>query len=124
MVKEKKVSTKTVKKASSPKTTKKVVKKTTEKVNKKEAVKKSSDSEINKNKEVKKEVIKKEISKPKTGKTLQVKLIKSPISCTKKQKATVLGLGLTKMHKVVTLEDTSCVRGMINKIIHMVEVSL
>jgi ribosomal protein L30/L7E len=28
------------------------------------------------------------------------------------------------MHKVVTLEDTSCVRGMINKIIHMVEVSL
>jgi large subunit ribosomal protein L30 len=58
------------------------------------------------------------------GKTIKVKLIRSSIACTPKQKATVKGLGLTKMNKTVTLEDTPCVRGMINKIIHMVEVTL
>lgn len=57
-------------------------------------------------------------------KTLTVKLIRSTIACEPKQRATARGLGLTKMNKVVTLEDTPCVRGMINKIIHMVEVTL
>lgn len=59
-----------------------------------------------------------------TGKTLKVKLVKSPIACTPKQRATVRGLGLTKLNKTMTLQDTPCVRGMINKIIHMVEVTL
>ena len=71
--------------------------------------------------------IKKTTGKKKTTgnkKTLTVKLIKSTIACTPKQKATALGLGLTKMNKVMVLEDTDCVRGMINKIIHMVEVTL
>ena len=40
------------------------------------------------------------------GKTIKVKLIRSSIACTPKQKATVKGLGLTKMNKTVTLEDT------------------
>jgi large subunit ribosomal protein L30 len=57
-------------------------------------------------------------------KTLKVKLIKSTIACQPKQRATALGLGLTKVNKVMVLEDTPCVRGMINKIIHMVEVEL
>ncbi|MFH1223920.1 MAG: 50S ribosomal protein L30 [Pseudomonadota bacterium] len=57
-------------------------------------------------------------------KTLKVKLIKSACNSTPKVKATVVGLGLRKLHKTVTLEDTPCVRGMINKIIHMVEVEL
>jgi len=57
-------------------------------------------------------------------KTLTVKLIRSTIACTPKQRATAIGLGLTKMNKVSVLEDTRCVRGMINKIIHMVEVTL
>jgi large subunit ribosomal protein L30 len=57
-------------------------------------------------------------------KTLTVKLVRSTIACQPKQRATARGLGLTKMNKVVTLEDTPCVRGMINKIIHMVEVTL
>ena len=60
----------------------------------------------------------------KVKKTLKVKLIKSTISCNPKQRATVKGLGLTRMNKIVTLGDTACVRGMINKIIHMVEVEL
>jgi large subunit ribosomal protein L30 len=57
-------------------------------------------------------------------KTLKVKLIKSTIACQPKQRATAIGLGLTKVNKVMVLEDTPCVRGMINKIIHMVEVEL
>ena len=57
-------------------------------------------------------------------KTLTVKLVRSTIACQPKQRATARGLGLTKMNKVVTLEDTPCIRGMINKIIHMVEVTL
>jgi len=70
-------------------------------------------------------VTKKTTTKKKTaGKTLKVKLVRSSIACTPKQKATVRGLGLTKLNKTVTLEDTPCVRGMINKIIHMVEVTL
>jgi len=71
--------------------------------------------------------IKKKTGKKKTTgnkKTLTVKLIKSTISCNPKQRATALGLGLTKLNKVMVLEDTDCVRGMINKIIHMVEVVL
>lgn len=57
-------------------------------------------------------------------KTLKIKLIRSTIGCSPKLRATVKGLGLTKLHKEVSLEDTPCVRGMINKVIHMVEVKL
>ncbi|MBN1115277.1 MAG: 50S ribosomal protein L30 [Oligoflexia bacterium] len=60
----------------------------------------------------------------KKKKTLTVKLVKSPIGTTDRVKATVKGLGLTRMNKKVVLEDTPCVRGMINKVIHMVEVEL
>jgi large subunit ribosomal protein L30 len=54
--------------------------------------------------------------------TITIKLKKSPISCTDKQKANVRGLGLRKMHSTKTLENTPAVRGMIKKIIHMVEI--
>lgn len=63
-------------------------------------------------------------AKKSSKKTLKVKLIRSTIACSPKQRATAKGLGLTRMNKTVELEDTNCVRGMINKIIHMVEVSL
>lgn len=54
--------------------------------------------------------------------TITVKLKKSPISCTEKQKANVRGLGLRKVGSTKTLENTPSVRGMIKKIIHMVEI--
>ena len=54
--------------------------------------------------------------------TITVKLKKSPISCTEKQKANVRGLGLRKIGSVKTLGNTPSVRGMIKKIIHMVEI--
>ncbi len=41
---------------------------------------------------------------------------------TEKQKANVRGLGLRKIGSVKTLENTPSVRGMIKKIIHMVEI--
>jgi len=55
-------------------------------------------------------------------KTISVKQIGSPIRRPRDQKATLIGLGLNKMHKIRELEDTPDVRGMINKVKHLVEV--
>ena len=46
----------------------------------------------------------------------------SPIRRTGDQRATLIGLGLNKMHKVSELQDSPEVRGMIRKVHHMVEV--
>ncbi|MDE4134692.1 50S ribosomal protein L30 [Phaeobacter sp. QD34_3] len=56
------------------------------------------------------------------AKTIVVKQIGSPIRRPAKQRQTLIGLGLNKMHKTRELEDTPSVRGMINKIPHMVEI--
>jgi len=55
-------------------------------------------------------------------KKLKVKLIKSLIGQTKKAKGTVKGLGLKRLNSETTLEDTASVRGMINKISHLVKI--
>ena len=55
-------------------------------------------------------------------KMLKVTQIGSPIRRPKDQRATLVGLGLNKMHKSRILEDTPSVRGMINKVHHMVRV--
>ena len=54
--------------------------------------------------------------------TIKVKQTGSPIRRTKDQRATLVGLGLNKMHRVSELEDTPEVRGMIRKVQHMVQV--
>lgn len=46
----------------------------------------------------------------------------SPIRRTKDQRATLAGLGLNRVGRTSTLEDTPAVRGMIAKVAHMVEV--
>ena len=46
----------------------------------------------------------------------------SPIRRTKDQRATLAGLGLNRVGRVKTLEDTPAVRGIIAKVAHMVEV--
>ena len=56
------------------------------------------------------------------AKTITVKLKKSVISCTQDQKDTVRGLGLRKLHSEKTLENTPAVRGMIKKVIHMLDI--
>jgi large subunit ribosomal protein L30 len=56
------------------------------------------------------------------AKTIVVKQIGSPIRRPAKQRQTLIGLGLNKMHRTRELEDTPSVRGMINKIPHMVQI--
>lgn len=53
---------------------------------------------------------------------LRVTQIGSPIGRRKDQRQTLVGLGLNKMHRTRELEDTPAVRGMINKIAHLVRV--
>ena len=47
----------------------------------------------------------------------------SPIRRTEDQRATLVGLGLNKLHKSVELDDTPEVRGMIRRVRHMVSVA-
>jgi large subunit ribosomal protein L30 len=56
------------------------------------------------------------------SKQITVKLKKSVIACTDKQKATVRGLGLRRIGSTKTLENTPSVRGMIKQVIHMVDI--
>jgi large subunit ribosomal protein L30 len=53
---------------------------------------------------------------------IKIKQTGSPIRRTQDQRATLVGLGLNKMHKVAELEDSPEVQGMIRKVRHMVEV--
>ncbi|MGV1098120.1 50S ribosomal protein L30 [Thiovibrio sp. JS02] len=53
---------------------------------------------------------------------LKVTLKKSMIGSTQKVRATLIGLGLTKTNKTVVRQDTPQIRGMINKVQHLVVV--
>ena len=55
-------------------------------------------------------------------KTVKVTQVASPIGHTKDQRATLVGLGLNKINRSRELEDTPAVRGMINKVAHLVRV--
>jgi large subunit ribosomal protein L30 len=55
-------------------------------------------------------------------KTVFVTLVRSPIGYTKDQKATALALGLRRMHQTIEHRDTPALRGMINKIAHLLQV--
>ncbi|MCI5156865.1 MAG: 50S ribosomal protein L30 [Candidatus Electrothrix sp. AUS1_2] len=54
--------------------------------------------------------------------TVTMTQVKSGIGSTKKIRATLVGLGLTKMHKTVTRKDTPEIRGMIRKVQHLIKV--
>ena len=56
------------------------------------------------------------------SKTITVKLKKSIIGTNERQKACVRGLGLRRTGSSKTLENTPCVRGMIKKVIHLLEI--
>ena len=55
-------------------------------------------------------------------KTIKVTQTGSPIGRTDDQRATLIGLGLNKRHRSSVLEDTPSVRGMINKVRHLVRI--
>jgi large subunit ribosomal protein L30 len=52
---------------------------------------------------------------------LKITLKRSPIKATASQRETVRGLGLKKLNSTRTLQDTPEVRGMILKVLHLVE---
>jgi large subunit ribosomal protein L30 len=58
----------------------------------------------------------------KGGKTVTVEQIRSPSRRPADQEQTLIGLGLNKLHRRRTLEDTPAVRGMISKVGHLVRV--
>ncbi len=55
-------------------------------------------------------------------KMIRVTQTGSPIGRQRKQRQTLIGLGLNKMHRTRELEDTPAVRGMANKISHLVRI--
>lgn len=57
-----------------------------------------------------------------SGKTVRITQIGSPIGRKAYQRATLIGLGLNKLHRTSELEDTPSVRGMIAKVSHLVKV--
>jgi len=57
-----------------------------------------------------------------SSKTVTVEQIGSPLRRDPKQRQTLIGLGLNKMHRRRTLEDTPAVRGMIRKVGHLIRV--
>lgn len=113
-----------------------VTKKNTEEKATNKDIAKESSTKVAKNTVAKKETTTKkttevkeqaETKKPATSKastknTIKVKQIASGAGRLKKQIATLKGLGLNKVNREVELEDTLAVRGMINKVKHLVKV--
>ena len=56
------------------------------------------------------------------GNILKIKMVKSEIGRPEKQRKILRGLGLNKLNNTVSLADTPQVRGMINKVVHLVSV--
>ena len=59
---------------------------------------------------------------PAAGKRVRVTQTGSPIGRTDDQRETLVGLGLNKLHRSRELVDTPSVRGMINKVRHLLQV--
>ncbi|MGD9535967.1 MAG: 50S ribosomal protein L30 [Alphaproteobacteria bacterium] len=62
------------------------------------------------------------MAKSASGGRITVTQIGSPIARRHDQRETLIGLGLNKMHRSRVLEDTPSVRGMIEKVQHLVRV--
>ncbi len=56
------------------------------------------------------------------SKIIKITLVRSPIGREKSQKATVEALGIQKLNQTVEKKDSPSIRGMIEKISHLVEV--
>jgi len=95
--------------------------KTTKPAAKKAPAKKTTAAAAPKAAPAKKAAAPKAAKKP-AGKTITVRQIGSPVGRKKEQRATLIGLKLNKMRRTSTLEDTPSVRGMINKLPHLVEI--
>ena len=56
------------------------------------------------------------------AKRIKLELVRSMIGGTERQRATVIALGLRKMHQVVEHSDSPVTRGMVKKVAHLVRV--
>lgn len=54
---------------------------------------------------------------------IKVKLVRSWIGCNPNQRGTLMALGLRRIGTEKTFKDDAAIRGMINKVKHLVEVS-
>ena len=59
---------------------------------------------------------------PTNDKKINVKLVRSPIGYNQNQQKVLTSLGFTKLNSVVTKNDSPMIRGMINKVRHLVAV--
>ena len=57
-----------------------------------------------------------------SGKTIRVTWVRSAIGYHKDQKATVKALGLRRLHQTIEHKDTPALRGMLNKVIHLLKI--
>jgi len=57
-----------------------------------------------------------------SGKQVRIRQVKSEIGSNERQRATLRGLGFRRMNQTVEREDTPAVRGMIDKVKHLVSV--
>jgi len=62
------------------------------------------------------------MAKDSKNNTIVIRLKKGRISCNPNQRACLKGLGLNKRHQEMTLENTPAVRGMVKKVIHLLEI--
>ena len=62
------------------------------------------------------------MAKKSEGKTITVEQTGSPIRRPAEQRATLIGLGLNRIRRRRTLQDTPAVRGMIGKVAHLVRI--
>jgi large subunit ribosomal protein L30 len=62
------------------------------------------------------------VAKEAKTKTIVIRLKKGRIACNPNQRACLKGLGLKKRHQEVSLENTPSVRGMIKKVIFMLDI--
>jgi large subunit ribosomal protein L30 len=57
-----------------------------------------------------------------SGKTITIEQVASPSRRPDRQRQTLIGLGLNKLHRRRTVKDTPEVRGMVNKVQHLVRI--
>ncbi len=56
------------------------------------------------------------------GQTVKITQVRSAIGRRADQRQTLIGLGLNKLHRTRELEDTPAVRGMIDKVSHLIRI--
>jgi large subunit ribosomal protein L30 len=62
------------------------------------------------------------MAKKTEGKMIKLTLVKSAIGFPEPQKATVRALGFHRLHETVEREDTPVLRGMIAKVVHLIQI--